>query len=132
MSSILAQNKSSIRKTRRKKSSRPSPKQQVIGRRAPVRQALSLAEGPAHNSTTGEDFYTCNDLTGNVDDQGCPLQIMEANLDLQMGEAGPSGVNNGTPEPSPPPLGGDADEYGLSNVCCSRRIARRVEQVGLQ
>jgi hypothetical protein len=85
-----------------------------------------------HNSTTGKDFYTCNDLTGNVDDQGCPLQIMEANLDLQMGEAGPSGVNNGAPEPSLPPLGGDADEYGLSNVHHSHRIAHCVEQVGLQ
>ena len=139
MSSILAQNKSSIRKTGRKKSSRPSPKQQVIGRRAPVRRALSLAEDPAHNSTTGEDFdnYRCNDLPGNVDDQGCPSQvIMEANSDLQMGEAGPSGVNNGAPElsppPSAPPLGGDADEYGLSNLRRSHRIARHVEQVGLQ
>jgi hypothetical protein len=132
MLSILAQNKSSIQKTGRKKSSRPFLKQQVIGCHAPVRQALSLAEDPAHNSTTGKDFYTCNDLTGNVDDQGCPLQIMKANSDLQMGEAGPSGVNNGAPKPSPPPLSGDADKYGLSNVCCSCCIACCVEQVGLQ
>jgi hypothetical protein len=134
MSSILAQNKPSIRKTGRKKSSRPSPKQQVIGHRAPVRQALLLVEDPGCNSTAGEDFddYTCNDFPGNVNDQG----FMEANLDLQMGEAGPSGVNNGAPEPSPPPsvppLSGDADEYGLSNLRRSRRIARHVEQVGLQ
>jgi hypothetical protein len=85
-----------------------------------------------HNSTTGKDFYTCNDLPGNVSDQGCPLQIMEANSDLQMDEAGPSGVNNSTPKPSLPLLGGDADEYGLSNIHCSHRIARCVEQVGLQ
>jgi hypothetical protein len=57
---------------------------------------------------------------------------MEANSDLQMGEAGPSGVNNGAPEPSLPPLGGDADEYGLSNVRHSCRIAHHGEQVGLQ
>jgi hypothetical protein len=85
-----------------------------------------------HNSTTGKDFYTCNDLTGNVDDQGCLLQIREANSDLQMGDTGPSGVNNGTPEPSLPPLSGDADEYGLSNVHHSHHIACHVEQVGLQ
>jgi hypothetical protein len=92
-----------------------------------------------HNSTTGKDFdnYTCNDLPGNVNNQGCPSQvILEANSDLQMGKAGPSGVNNGTPEPSlppsTPPLGGDADEYGLSNLCHSHHIACHVEQVGLQ
>jgi hypothetical protein len=72
-----------------------------------------------------------------VDDQGCPLQvIMEANLDLQMGEAEPSEVNNGTPKPSlppsVPPLGGDADEYGLSNLCRSHCIVCHVKQVGLQ
>ena len=134
MSSILAQNKPSIRKTGQKKSLHPSPKQQVIGHRAPVQQALSLVQDPGCNSTTGEDFndYTCNDLPGNVDDQG----FMEANSDLQMGEAGPSGVNNGAPEPSPPPsvppLSGDADEYGLSNLHCSHCIAHHVEQVGLQ
>jgi len=50
-----------------------------------------------------------------------------------MGEAGPSGVNNDPPKPSSPPHGGgDADEYGLSNLCRSCRIARCVEQVGLQ
>lgn len=52
-----------------------------------------------------------------------------------MGEAGPSGVNDNLPEPSPPfvpPLGGDADEYGLTNLRRSGRIARCVEQVGLQ
>jgi hypothetical protein len=61
---------------------------------------------------------------------------MEANLDLQMGEAGPSGVNNGAPKPSlppsAPPLRGDADEYGLSNSCRSHHIAHHIEQVGLQ
>jgi hypothetical protein len=31
-----------------------------------------------------------------------------------------------------PPLGGDADEYGLSNLRRSRRIAHCVEKVGLQ
>jgi hypothetical protein len=135
MSSILAQNQPSIRKTGRKKSSRPSSKQQIVGRGAPVRRALLLAEDHARNSTMGEDFdnFTSNDLPGNVDDQGCPSQvILEANPDLQMGNAGPSEVNNGSPEPSPsfvPPLG---DEYGLTNLRRSRRIARCVEQVGLQ
>jgi hypothetical protein len=124
MSSIIAQNQSLIRKTGRKKSSRPSPKQQIIGHPAPVRRALSLANDPAHNSTAGTEFdnYTYNDLPGN--------------LDLQMGEAGRSGVNNDSPEPSLPPVvppfGGDSDEYGLSNLRRSHRIARCVEQVGLQ
>jgi hypothetical protein len=139
MSSVLAQNQSFIRKTGHKKSSRPSPKQQVIGRPAPVRRALSLAKDPAHNSTAGEEFdiYTCNDLPGNVHDQGYPSQaILEGNRDLEMGEAGPSGFNNDPPElsspPFVPPLGGDADEYGLSNLRRSSRIARCVQQVGLQ
>ena len=92
---------------------------------------------PAHNSTMGEDFdnYTCNDLPGNVNDQGCPSQVIpEANLDLQMCEAGPSRVNNAPPELSLPPFvpDGDADEYGLSNLHPSLCIAHRVEQVGLQ
>jgi len=34
--------------------------------------------------------------------------------------------------PFVPPLDGDADEYGLSNLCCSLHIAHHVEQVGLQ
>ena len=92
---------------------------------------------PTHNSTEEFNIYTCNDLPGNVHDQGCPLQaILEGDLDLQMDEAGPSGVNNDTPEPSSSPfvlpLSGHADEYGLSNLRCSHRIACCVEQVGLQ
>jgi hypothetical protein len=83
----------------------------------------------------GEDFdnYMSNDLLRNVDNQDCPSQvILEANLDLQMGKAGPSGVNNGSPELSPsfvPPFG---DEYSLTNLCHSHHIAHCVEQVGLQ
>jgi hypothetical protein len=87
----------------------------------------------------GEEFdsYTCNDLPRNVHDQGCPSQaILEGDLDLQMDKAGPSGVNNDTPELSSPPfvlpLSGDADEYSLSNLRCSCHIACCVEQVGLQ
>jgi len=141
MSSILVQNQSLTWKTGRKKSSRPSLKQQVIGRPAPVRRALSLARDPAlvPNSTTGEeiDNYTCNDLPGNVRDQDFPSQaILDGNLDLQMGEAGLSGVNNNPPEPSPPPfmppLGGGADEYSLSNLRRSHRIAQCVAKVGMQ
>ena len=124
MSSIIVQNQTLIRKTGRKKSSRPSLKQQVIGHPAPVRQALLLVNDPMHSSTAGEEFdnYTCSDLPGN--------------LDLQLGEAGLSGVNHDSPEPSSPPVvppfHGDSDEYGLSNLRRSRRIARCVEQVGLQ
>ena len=55
---------------------------------------------------------------------------------MQIDKAGLSGVNNDTPEPSSPPfvlpLSGDADEYGLSNLRHSCRIAHCVEQVGLQ
>ena len=82
----------------------------------------------------GEEFdsYTCNDLPGNVHDQGCPSQaILEGDLDLQMDEAGPSGVNNDTPEPSSPPFVLPLSD-GLSNLRRSRHIARCVEQVGLQ
>jgi hypothetical protein len=88
-----------------------------------------------HNSTMGEDFdnYTSNDLPGNVDDQGClPQVIPEANPGLQMGEAGPSGVNNGSPELSPSFVPPFSDEYGLTNLHRSCRIAHCVEQVGLQ
>jgi hypothetical protein len=92
------------------------------------------------NSTVGQesDNYMRNDLPGNNadHDQGCPSRAMlEGVLDLQMGEAGPSGVNNDIPNPSSPPFvppTGDADEYGLSNLRRSRRIAHHVEQVGLQ
>ena len=132
-SNILAQNPS----LRRKKSSRPSLKQQLIGRPAPVRRALLLARDPMHNSTTGEAFDNCmcDDLP-NVHDQSCPSQaILEGNSDFQMGEAGPSGVDNDSPEPSSPPSVpplGDAEEYGLSNVRRSCRIADCVEKIGLQ
>jgi hypothetical protein len=138
MSSVIAQNQSLIRKTGRKTSSCPSPKQQIVGRPAPVRRALLLAKDPVHNSTPGDEFYnyTCNDLLENDHDQGCPSQAnLEGNLDVQMGEAGPSGTNNDPPEPLSPPFvppGGDADEYGLSNFRHSHRIARCVEKVGLQ
>jgi hypothetical protein len=133
MSSIIAQNQSLIRKTGRKKSSRPSLKQQIVGRPAPVRRALSLARDPAHNPTADEEFDR-NDPPGNAHD---PSQATpEGNSDLQMGEAGPSGVyNDPTKLSSPPfvpPLGADADAYGLSNLRRSHRIARCVEQVGLQ
>jgi hypothetical protein len=136
ISSILAQNQSLMWKTRRKKRSRPSLKQQVIGRPAPVRQALLLAKD---NSTAGKEFnnYTCNDLSENVHNQGCPSQaILEGDLDLQMGKAGPSQVNADPPQSSLPPfvplLSGDADEYNLSNLHCSHHIAQCVEKVGLQ
>ena len=119
-SNILAQNPS----LRRKKSSRPSLKQQLIGRPAPVQRALLLARD-----------HMCDDLP-NVDDQSCPSQaILEGNSDFQMGKAGPSGVDNDSPEPSSPPSVpplGDAEEYGLSNVHRSRRIADCVEKIGLQ
>jgi hypothetical protein len=92
-----------------------------------------------HKSTTCEDFdnHTRNDHPGTVNDQGCSSQvILEENLDLQMGEAGPSGVYNDPTELSSPllvlPLGGDAEMYGLSNLRRSHRIARCVERVGLQ
>jgi hypothetical protein len=87
----------------------------------------------------GEEFdnYTCNDLSENVHDQDCPLQaILEGDLDLQMGKAGPSQVNAEPPRssspPFVPPLGGDANEYDLSNLRHSCRIAQCVEKVGLQ
>jgi hypothetical protein len=92
-------------------------------------------EDPAHNSTTGKDFdnHSHNDHPGNVDDQGCSSQvILEENLDLQMCEAGSSGAYNESSPPFVPPLGGDADAYGLSNLRHSHCIARCVEQVGLQ
>jgi hypothetical protein len=91
------------------------------------------------NSTAGKEFnnYTCNDLSENVHDQDCPSQaILEGDLDLQMGEAGPSQVNADPPQssspPFVPPLSGDADEYDLSNLHHSRRISQCVEKVGLQ
>jgi hypothetical protein len=89
-----------------------------------------------HNSTTGEN-YVCNDVPGNVHDQGFPSQvILGGNLDLQVGEPGPSGVKNDPPEPSSPPsvppLGGDADNYALSNVWCSHHIVDCVEKISLQ
>jgi hypothetical protein len=133
ISSILAQNQSLLRKIGRKKRSRPSLKQQVIGRPAPARRALLLAKD---NSTAGEEFDTGNDLPENVHDQGCPSQaILEGDLDLQI-EAGPSRVNTDPPRssspPFVPPLGGDADEYGLSNLRRSHRLAQCVEKAGLQ
>ena len=92
-----------------------------------------------HNSTAGEesDNCMCNDLPGDVHDQIRLSQaILEGNLDFQMGEAGPSRVDNDTPEPSSqpfvPPFGGDAEEYGLSNVCCSHHIVDCVEKIGMQ
>jgi hypothetical protein len=132
-SNILAQNPS----LRRKKSSRTSLKQQLIGRPAPVRRALSLARDPMPNSTTSEAFNNCMsyDLP-DVHNQSCPSQaILEGNSDFHMSEAGPSGVDNDSPEPSSPPSVpplGDAEEYGLSNVRRSRRIANCVEKIGLQ
>jgi hypothetical protein len=83
----------------------------------------------------GKDFdnYTSNDLLGNVNDQGCLSQVIpEANLELQMGKAEPSGVNNSSPKLLPsfvPPL---SDQYSLTNLCCSCHITCCVEQVGLQ
>ena len=66
----------------------------------------------------------------------CRRSFQKQILDLQMCKAGPSGVNNAPPEPfSPPfvpPLDGDADEYGLSNLHHSLHIAHCEEQVGLQ
>jgi hypothetical protein len=80
----------------------------------------------------------CNDVPGNVHDQGFPSQvILGEDLDLQMGEPGLSGVNNDPPPklsspPSVPPLGGDADNYALSNIWRSHHIADCVEKIGLQ
>jgi hypothetical protein len=58
-------------------------------------------------------------------------------LDFVMSEAGPSGVNDEPPAHSPPPpapsiSSGDADQYGLSNLRRSGRIAACVERIGRQ
>jgi hypothetical protein len=60
-------------------------------------------------------------------------------VDFLIGEAGPSGVNYGSPEPflppsSPPPKDNavNPDDYGLSNLRRSRRIADCVDRIGLQ
>jgi hypothetical protein len=138
---ILTQNRSLINhkrdsQTRRKKSSRSFAKQQVVGRPAPVRRSLVLAKDPAHNSATGEEFdnTTFDDLPGDVHDQGSPSRItLEEDLDFPMGEASPSGGNNDPPGPSSPlsvPLSGNADEYGLSNLRRSRRVAECVKRIG--
>jgi hypothetical protein len=95
-----------------------------------------LAKDPAHNSATGEEFdnTTFDDLPGDVHDQGSPSRItLEEDLDFPMGEASPSGGNNDPPGPSSPlsvPLSGNADEYGLSNLRRSRRVAECVKRIG--
>jgi hypothetical protein len=114
MSNILAQNLSLVRRRR-----------DQIARRKKSSRSLLLAKDPSHNSANGEEFDH---------DQGSPSwATLEGDLDFPMDGAGPSVVNNDPPEPpSPPsvPLGGDADEYGLSNLRRSRRVAECVEKIG--
>jgi hypothetical protein len=139
-SNILALNRPLIRshkqdpQTRQKKSSHSSLKQRVIGR-PPLRRALLLTKDPAHNSAAGEELNNplFDDLPGNdVHDQDCPSQTaLEENLDVPMGEPGPSGVNNDSLEPFSPPSVSH-DKYGLSNLRRSRRIAECVERIGRQ
>ena len=64
-------------------------------------------------------------------------QIAQLNAHFVMSEAGPSGVNDKPPDHSlPPPVpsigSGNADQYGLSNLCCSGRIAACVEWIDQQ
>lgn len=124
--------------TQRKKSSQLSLKQQVVGHPASVRHAVSSMKCPASNPATDEVFDepADDDLPKDVDNLA---YTWEDNVDFLMGEAGPSGVNYGSPEPfsppsSPPPKDNavNPDDYGLSNLRRSRRIADCVDRIGLQ
>jgi hypothetical protein len=126
-SAILAQNWTLAGGHRKRKSSHQSVKNQLVGRRAPIRKVLSASRGLAGASGHGNNRFP--------DD------------DYPMDDAGPSGGHHDTPMPySPPPtpnsplprLHSEEDVARndvvstLSKTRRSQRVAERVDQIGRQ
>ena len=84
-SAILAQNRTLTGRIRKPESSRQSVQHQLVGRRAPVRNALGASCG--HAGASGH--------------AGAPERLTDD--DYPMDDAGPSGVHHNTPTPPPIP-----------------------------
>jgi hypothetical protein len=125
-SAILAQNRTLIGGHRKRKSSRKSVKNQLVGRRAPIRNALSASYSLTRASSIPNHDHFPDD-------------------DYPVDAAGPSGVrhDSNTPMPySPPPIPhsppldrdmtNDNIVSALSKTRRSRRVADRVDRIGRQ
>ena len=132
-SAILAQNRTLVGGHKKRKSSHQSVKHQLVGRRAPIRNALGASRG----------------LVGASGHGGVPNHFPD-NDPMPVDDAGPSGVHHDTPMPySPsstphsPPFRLHSEEDTTSNhddnfvstlstTHRSRRVAERVDRIGRQ
>ena len=106
-SSVLSQSRSLAQ--RRKSSHRPA-NQELVGRLGPLQPAVDSRPASVNS----------------------PPPIYLDDGDFPMGEAGPSGVDHDTTQPTHANAAGNHDDYGLSKLRRSHRIADYVDQVGRQ
>jgi hypothetical protein len=154
-SSILLQSRSSVQshgqgsQPRRKSSHRPA-KQELIGRLGRLRRALASRPASANSPPPVEELASPvadnvpypptqgspvpdNVLYPSV--QGSPPPIYPDDGDFPMGEAVPSGVDHDTTQLTTPThanAAGHHDDYGLSKLRRSHRIADYIDRVGQQ
>jgi len=125
-SSVLSQSRSLVQSRGQgsqpqRKSSHRSAKQELVGRLGPLQRAIASRPVP--------------DNVPYPSVQGSPPPIYPDDGDFPMGEAGPSGVNHDTTELTTPTHANTTenhDDYGLSKLRRSHRIADYVDRVGQQ
>jgi len=140
-SSVLSQSRSLVQsrsqgsQPRRKSSHRPA-KQELVGRLGPLQRAVASRPASANSPPPVEEL--ASPVPDNIpypSIQGSPPPIYPDDGDFPMGEAGPSGVDHDTTQCATPThtnAAGNHDDYGLSKLRRSHRIADYVDRVGQQ